>query len=159
MLFLIWGRLKIYKNIETVPESDIDELNAYIDKKIIIVEDNEINAELLILLLNGIEYDADVAKNGKIFLDMMATNNYDLVFMDCQMPVLDGFNATRQYRKSEPQGTHIPIIAVTANVSSGDKEKCLASGMDDYIKKPIDSEELEEKTIFWLDSKNKKCSK
>ena len=87
---------------------------------------------------------------------MMALNNYDLVFMDCQMPVLDGCNATKQYRKSEPKGIHIPIIAVTANVMSGDKEKCLASGMDDYIKKPVDSEELEKKTIYWLNSKNKK---
>ena len=139
--------------------SGVDKLSAYIDKKIIIVEDNEINAELLILLLNSIEYDADVAKNGKIFLDMMAINNYDLIFMDCQMPVLDGFNATKQYRKSEAQGTHIPIIAVTANVTSGNKEKCLASGMDDFIKKPVNSEELEEKTFFWLDSKNKKHSK
>ena len=75
------------------------------------------------------------------------------------MPILDGCNATQQYRKSELQGTHIPIIAVTANVMSGDKEKCLASGMDDYIKKPIDSEELEKKTIYWLDSKNIKHPK
>ena len=70
------------------------------------------------------------------------------------MPVLDGCSATLQYRKSEPQGTHIPIIAVTANVMSGDKEKCFASGMDDYIAKPVDSEELERKMIFWLDSKS-----
>ena len=116
------------------------------------MEDDEINAEILILLLNSIGYDADVAENGKIFLEMMATNTYDLVFMDCQMPVLDGYNAAKQYRKSEPQGTHIPIIAVTANVMSGDKEKCLNHGMDDYIQKPVDSEEFEKKTIFWLDS-------
>ena len=141
-----------------MPESD-DEQSAYIDKKVIIVEDNEINAELLILLLNNIGYDPDLAKNGKIFLEMMALNSYDLVFMDCQMPVLDGCNATKVYRQSEPQGTHIPIIAVTANVMPGDKEKCLASGMDDYIKKPVNSEELEEKTIFWLNSKNKKHTK
>ena len=116
------------------------------------MEDDEINSEILILLLNSIGYEADVAENGKIFLDMMATNTYDLVFMDCQMPVLDGYNATKQYRKSEPQGTHIPIVAVTANVMSGDKQKCLNHGMDDYIQKPVDSEEFEKKTIFWLDS-------
>lgn len=116
------------------------------------MEDDEINAEILILLLNSIGYDADVAENGKIFLEMMAANSYDLVFMDCQMPVLDGYNATKQYRKSESQGTHVPIIAVTANVMSGDKEKCLNHGMDDYIQKPVDSEEFEKKTIFWLDS-------
>ena len=116
------------------------------------MEDDEINAEILILLLNSIGYDADVAENGKIFLDMMAAKDYDLVFMDCHMPVLDGYNATKQYRKSEPKGTHIPIIAVTANVMSGDKEKCLNHGMDDYIQKPVDSEEFERKTIFWLSS-------
>ena len=77
--------------------------------------------------------------------------------MDCQMPVLDGCNATKKYRKSEPQWPHTPIIAVTADVMSGDKEKCLASGMHDYIKKPVYPEELEKKT-FWLDSKNKKTT-
>lgn len=103
------------------------------------------------MLLNSIGYDADVAENGKVFLDMMAANTYDLVFMDCHMPVLDGYSATKQYRKSESQETHIPIIAVTANVISGDKEKCLNHGMDDYIQKPVDSEEFKKKTFFWID--------
>ena len=121
--------------------------------KIIIVEDSEFNAELLTLIINHMGYSSEVAKNGKIFLEMMASKSYDLVFMDCQMPILDGCSATKIYRKSEAPEVHIPIIAVTANTMAGDKEKCLASGMDDYIAKPFTPDILEEKTHYWLNSK------
>ena len=85
----------------------------------------------------------------------MAENKYDLVLMDCQMPVLDGYNATSQYRIIESKKSHIPIIAVTANTIPGDKEKCLSSGMDDYINKPVDQDILEEKINFWLKATEK----
>ena len=130
----------------------IDKENTYIidNKRIIIVEDNNINAELLTILLDDFGYEADVAENGQEFLDKMSKNDYDLVLMDCQMPVLNGYDATTQYRSDEKSGVHIPIIAVTANTMEGDKEKCLASGMDDYISKPIDPVFLKKTINYWL---------
>lgn len=125
-----------------------------LNKKIIIVEDSEINAELLTLLLDDIGYSADIAENGQIFLDMMNQNSYDLVLMDCQMPVLDGYDATKQYRESESDDIHIPIVAVTANAMDGDEEKCLACGMDDYISKPVNPALLKKKITKWLKSQS-----
>lgn len=124
--------------------------NTESDKKIIIVEDNEINAELLTIMLEEIGYNAEIAENGIVFLDKAANNNYDLVLMDCQMPILNGYEATKQYRESEDINTHIPIIAVTANAMMGDKEKCLESGMDDYIQKPVKSKILQQTIHHWL---------
>lgn len=123
-----------------VPKSDV---------KIIIVEDNEINAELLLIQLDHLGYSADVAENGKIFIEMMDKNHYDLVLMDCQMPVMNGYEATTQYRSTEKPDSHVPIIAVTANALDTDREKCLASGMDDYIVKPVNSATLNNALNQW----------
>lgn len=147
----------VVNNNETVT-NDFNIINHGSDKKIIIVEDNEINAELLTIMLNEIGYNAEIAENGKVFLDMMAKNKYDLILMDCQMPILNGYDATLQYRETESINTHIPIIAVTANAMIGDKDKCLACGMDDYIQKPINSKELEQIIHHWLNIQHKKTS-
>ena len=122
------------------------------DKNIIIVEDDEINAELLVLMLNDIGFSPDVAENGKVFLDMISKNNYDLILMDCHMPVMNGYDATKQYRNSEDANTHIPIIAVTASAMPGDREKCLGSGMDDHIEKPVKLSLLKKTINHWLKS-------
>jgi PAS domain S-box-containing protein len=134
-----------------------NETNPVPDKKIIIVEDDEVNAELLTLFVNNFGYSADIAENGEIFLDMMAKNNYDLVLMDCQMPILNGYDATKQYRSTEKTNTHVPIIAVTANAMDGDREKCLTSGMDDYIAKPVEPKTLEKIINHWLNSSQTKA--
>ena len=85
----------------------------------------------------------DLAENGLQALDMIATNTYDIVFMDCQMPELDGYQATTILREREEEtGGHLPVIALTANAMIGDKEKCLKAGMDDYLSKPIKPEKL-----------------
>ena len=139
----------IYDSNE-ISSNSLNVINPDLNKKIIIVEDNLINAELLTLILNDIGYDPDIAENGQIFLDMMKENNYDLVLMDCQMPILNGYDATKQYRHSENYEIHIPIIAVTANAMTGDKEKCLASGMDDYISKPVNPNILKKTIHHWL---------
>ena len=138
---------------------DIHDGTSNSEKNIIIVEDNEINTELLVLLLDKFGFKIDIAENGQIFLDMIKENSYDLIFMDCQMPVLNGYDATQQYRKSENPNARIPIIAVTANGMSEDEEKCLACGMNDYIAKPVKQEILEQKTLFWLNVKNRPHSK
>jgi CheY-like chemotaxis protein len=83
-------------------------------------------------MLKKLGFSVDVACNGIEALDAVDKSSYDAVLMDCQMPVMDGFEATRQLRQCE-QGTHIPIIAMTANAMKGDREKCLEAGMDDYV--------------------------
>ena len=75
---------------------------------------------------------------------------YDLLLMDCQMPQLDGFSATRMIRQLEADGKHVPIVALTANVMSGEREKCLAAGMDDYLAKPVRAEALLRKVKQWM---------
>lgn len=120
---------------------------------ILLVEDHMINQEVALLLLKAIGFDCHIANNGRHALELMQRIPYALVFMDCQMPELDGFEATRAIRKSEIRtGKHIPIIAMTAHAIEGSREQCLAAGMDDYISKPIDSERLQQLTDKWLPS-------
>ena len=140
------------EKIKTATTEEIDEADVDTNKKIIIVEDDEINAELLTLMLNKIGYNTDIAENGMVFLEMMNKNDYDLILMDCQMPVLNGYAATKQYRASENTNTHIPIIAVTANAMKADREKCLESGMDDYVAKPVQSNRLKKVIQHWLNA-------
>ena len=113
-------------------------------KKILVVEDNKINQKVIVAKLAKFGIVPDVAENGQIALDKLAHCIYDLIFMDCHMPVMDGYAATRELRLLEiSQGKpHQTVIALTANALEGEREKCLAAGMDDYLSKPIVSEQL-----------------
>jgi signal transduction histidine kinase/DNA-binding response OmpR family regulator len=107
---------------------------------VLLVEDNLVNQKLAIAILTKLQCSVDLAENGQIALDKVREKEYDIVFMDCQMPVMNGYDATRAVRALEEDGTltsHLPIIAMTANAMSGDREICLEAGMDDYISKPI----------------------
>jgi two-component system sensor histidine kinase/response regulator len=106
-------------------------------RPVLVVEDNPVNQEVLRESLAQLGYRAHVVDNGQLALDALAQKTYPLVFMDCQMPVLDGYQATRAIRQRESGQAHVPIIAVTAHVVEGEREKVLAAGMDDYISKPI----------------------
>lgn len=111
---------------------------------VLIVEDNAVNQLVLDELLRGFGHQTVLAENGEVAIERLARGNIDLVLMDCQMPVMDGFEATRRIReKEERDGTpRLPIVAVTANVVKGDRERCLEAGMDDYVSKPINTEKL-----------------
>ena len=121
---------------------------------ILLVEDNATNQYLALSVLEKIGYQASLASNGQDALDQLADNEFDLVLMDCQMPILDGYAATRELRQRELHANnataHTPVIALTANAMAGDAEKCLSAGMDDYLSKPFDEDILEEKIAFWL---------
>ncbi|MGD9841718.1 MAG: ATP-binding protein [Steroidobacteraceae bacterium] len=112
--------------------------------EILLVEDNFINQEVATALLEMLHCRCTVADNGQCAVDILReSSHFDLVLMDCQMPVMDGFEATHQIRSSESDsGRHTPIIALTANAMVGDRETCLASGMDDFMSKPFQLHEL-----------------
>lgn len=128
-------------------------------KKILIVEDNVTNQEVILLAMEAMNIDADVANDGGEALDFLMTaqeNNthYDLILMDCQMPVLDGYQTTRIIREDRSLGVfnQIPIVAMTANAMAGDREKCLRAGMNDYLSKPVDFDLLHATLCEWLDN-------
>jgi CheY-like chemotaxis protein/signal transduction histidine kinase len=116
------------------------------DANVLLVEDNSINQKIVILSLKNKIKNIEVANNGKEALDKFGTTKYDLILMDIQMPVMNGIVATRKIRELEAStNTHTPIIAITANALSGDKEACLAAGMNEYISKPFQVEILLQK--------------
>jgi signal transduction histidine kinase/DNA-binding response OmpR family regulator/integral membrane sensor domain MASE1 len=110
--------------------------------RLLIVEDNLINQKVLKKLMESLGYLVDVASNGREAVQSWRSETYAAILMDCQMPEMDGYEATRAIREAESGKTHIPIIAVTANAMVGDHENCLAAGMDAFISKPIKTEVL-----------------
>lgn len=113
-------------------------------RRVLVVEDNDANLLLVSSALEEMHYGFDTARNGEQALNMLAMTTYDAVLMDVQMPVMDGLTATRLWRAKEAaKGGYTPIIGVTAHALKGDREKCLAAGMDDYLAKPFKPEELQ----------------
>ena len=105
--------------------------------RVLVVEDNAANLRVAVRMVERLGYRADVASTGADAVSMAIKGGYDAVLMDCQMPQMDGFEATRQIRRAEDHGRRVPIIAMTAAAQSGDRERCLAAGMDDYVSKPV----------------------
>jgi len=119
-------------------------------KKILIVEDNPVNQLLATRVLTKLGYEIDVAENGEIAVEKSKHKVYDIILMDLQMPEVDGFQATGEIRINGNLNQQTPIIAMTAHVLAGEKEKCLASGMNDYISKPFAAKELNELIISYI---------
>ena len=111
---------------------------------ILVAEDNPVNQRVAVRLLEKQGHQVTVVENGKLAVDAVRTGQFDLVFMDVQMPEMDGFDATRAIREMEAStGRHIPISGMTAHALKGDRERCLAAGMDDYLSKPVHAAELQ----------------
>jgi signal transduction histidine kinase/CheY-like chemotaxis protein len=110
--------------------------------RVLVVDDNPVNALVATAMLKRAGLDVEVAEDGLAAIERMNSGGIDLVLMDCQLPILDGWEATRRWRRSERPGERLPIVALTANAVLGDRERCLAAGMDDYLPKPVDLDAL-----------------
>jgi two-component system sensor histidine kinase/response regulator len=126
-----------------------DRLKAIEGANILLVEDNEINQEVATELLEDSGFVVDLAGNGRIAVEKVRTNNYDIVLMDVQMPEMDGLEATVEIRK-DPHYQNLPIVAMTASVLQGDRDKCMEAGMNDYVAKPIEPDKLWEALLKWI---------
>jgi two-component system sensor histidine kinase/response regulator len=123
--------------------------------RLLIAEDNIVNQKVVLAILKKLDYQADAVSNGKEALAALRNGSYDLVLMDCQMPEMDGYEAAALIR--EPQSGvcnhQIPIIALTAHTIKGDRDKCLAGGMNDYISKPVKASTVADALEKWLPRK------
>ena len=130
----------------------------FTDSQILVVEDNRANQLVAKAMLERFKCQVSLANNGKEAIEMASRSNFDLIFMDCQMPEMDGYEATYQLRKLEGEISHTTIVAMTANKQDGDREKCLAVGMDDFLSKPLKLEKLATILNKWLNKNSNDIS-
>ena len=125
-------------------------------ERVLIAEDEAVNRLIAVRLLEQLGYRAEAVCDGQAAIEALERGRYDLVLMDCQMPELDGYAATHLIRQQESEGQHIPIVAMTAHALRGDREKCLAAGMDDYLAKPFRQRELAAVLARWTSHRRQK---
>ncbi len=135
----------VRESLEDLPSSE-EAMNV----RVLLVEDNPVNQKVAVLMLERLGCLVDTAANGLEAVEIFTRLPYDLVVMDCQMPEMDGYEATRMIRTMESSGGRTPIIALTANAMKGDRDRCLAAGMDDYLAKPVDRDGLARVVRRWV---------
>lgn len=131
----------------------------YLGSRILVVEDNRASQQVAIGMLERLGCSMDVAGTGREALERLSRRSYDLILMDCHMPEMNGFDATREIRALQGEVANLPIIAMTANAQQGDSEQCLAAGMNDYLAKPFKLNALREKLQLWLGQQKRTSSK
>ncbi len=141
-----------FKEDESVRKGDAQKLESMKGSDVLIVDDNDVNRVVMQKILEKYGFNIQVAKDGGEAVSLVKRKKFDAIFMDCQMPNMDGFEATRIIREIEKSNRQqrTPIIAITANALKGDSERCIAAGMDDYMAKPVQVSEMEGKLIKWL---------
>ncbi|HVX66795.1 MAG TPA: response regulator, partial [Bryobacteraceae bacterium] len=139
--------------VERPREAGIERLSAH--RRVLVVDDNAVNQKVAARLLEKMGCAVEVAANGMEAIAMWQRLPFDLIFMDCQMPEMDGYEATRRIRQAEGAAAgHTPVVAMTAHSMQGDRERCLEAGMDDYISKPISFDEVRRALQLWAESRS-----
>ena len=139
-------------SVVTKPDQNV--FPDYSSKRVLVAEDNRVNQKVVQAMLAKFKLNADLAENGQLALELLAHQAYDLVLMDCQMPVMDGYETTRRLREREIANRHArtPVVALTAHATTEARATCLAAGMDDYLSKPINRNELTAALARWVSS-------
>ncbi len=137
-----------FETVESAKEES-DSKPSVRGRRILLVEDNPINQKLATCMLEKLGCQIEVAGNGREALERLEHARFDMVFMDCQMPVMDGYEATSRIRQMAGEVARVPVVAMTANALRGDREKCLEAGMDDYLSKPVQQEAIRDMILSW----------
>ena len=132
--------------------------SARLTARILVVEDNDVNCHVVVKMLAKLGYQAETCSDGSQAITAMKQSDYGLVLMDCQMPVMDGYEACRNIRRLDGPEAAVPIVALTASAMPGDREKCLAAGMNDYLAKPLRIHDLAETVARWLPASTPKAA-